>query len=272
MFGSTLDTIEIGASVGRKGKNLAQDVLWVKLLLNRAMPASLPQLSVTETCDSATIVAIENFQRSVMGLRASDGRVDPGGKTLKSLQSIDPDVASMTWSVPRSSLATVNDGLKHASNDLMKKLFGAPRDSFSSDCQPITNIKLKKNIVKGDVGPFNVWGLRHAVDSLTDVMKDIKAEHPNVYDILGTAGMLCCRYVRGSTTYISNHSWGTAIDLKLNKILDKRGDNQVQYGLTLIVPIFNRHGWYWGGSFNKEDAMHFEGGRALVESWAKSLT
>jgi hypothetical protein len=271
MFDSTLDTIEISQSVGRKGKNLQEDVLWVKMLLNRAMPDSLPQLPVDENCDGATIDAIENYQRSVMGLRASDGKVDPGGKTLKSLQKVDRDVTPLTWSVPRSSLGEVNRGLKAVDNKLMTKLFGMPRETFSQDDQPVTNPKLKKNITFADVGPFKVPGLRPAVESLRLVMDDIKSEQPKVYEILGTAGMLVCRYVRGSTTVISNHSWGTAIDLKLNKILDKRGDNRVQFGLTLIAPIFNRHDWYWGGSFNKEDAMHFEGSRSLVESWAKKL-
>ena len=78
--------------------------------------------------------------------------------------------------------------------------------------------------------------------------------------------------MRGSTTSISNHPWGTAIDLTLNGVLDAYGDSHVQYGLTLIAPIFNRHGWYWGAAFGKEDGMHFEGGRALVSRWASQLT
>jgi D-alanyl-D-alanine dipeptidase len=51
-------------------------------------------------------------------------------------------------------------------------------------------------------------------------MADIAKEQPAVYAGLGSAGMLCCRLVRGSTTAISNHSWGTAIDLTLNGVLD----------------------------------------------------
>jgi D-alanyl-D-alanine dipeptidase len=50
--------------------------------------------------------------------------------------------------------------------------------------------------------------------------------------------MLCARFVRGSTTTISNHSWGTAIDLTLDGVLDRRGDGRVQVGLTRIAPIF----------------------------------
>jgi hypothetical protein len=83
--------------------------------------------------------------------------------------------------------------------------------------------------------------------------------------------MLCCRLVRGSATSISNHSWGTAIDLTLNGVLDVQGDDKVQYGLTLIAPLFNRHGWFWGAAFGVEDAMHFEAGKGLVSQWAAAL-
>ena len=79
--------------------------------------------------------------------------------------------------------------------------------------------------------------------------------------------MLCARYVRGSTRNISNHSWGTAIDLTIAGILDPRGDNQIQFGLHLISGAFNSNGWYWGAGFTTEDAQHFEAGSALVQSW-----
>lgn len=272
MFDSTLDTIEISESVGRKGKNLPDDVIWVKMLLNRAMPVSVPQLPVDENCDGATIVAIESYQRSVMGLQASDGKVDPHGKTIKSLRQVNRAVAPLTWSVPVSSLGEVNRGLEHPTNAFMEAhLFGKPRETFSQEDQDVTNPKLKKHIGYENVGRFSVPGLRPALASLKSIMADIKAEQPEVYAILGHSGMLVCRYVRGSSKFISNHSWGTAIDLKLNKIRDKRGDNRVQYGLTLIAPIFNRHEWCWGSDFNNEDAMHFEASKSLILAWEKKL-
>jgi hypothetical protein len=80
--------------------------------------------------------------------------------------------------------------------------------------------------------------------------------------------MLCARLVRGSHDSISNHSWGTAIDLRLNGILDRRGDNRVQQGLVDIAPIFNQHGWFWGAGFGTEDAMHFEISDELIRKWS----
>jgi Putative peptidoglycan binding domain/D-alanyl-D-alanine carboxypeptidase len=160
--------------------------------------------------------------------------------------------------------AGINNGLDGTSNRLMLSTLGNPRSSYDQDCRAVTNTSLRNRMVTENVGPFNVTGLDTAVASLRNVMTDIKAEQRAVFDVLGTAGMLCCRHVRGSSTSISNHSWGTAIDLTVNGVLDKRGNNKVQRGLTLIAPIFNRHEWYWGAGFGIEDGMHFEVSKQLL--------
>lgn len=151
----------------------------------------------------------------------------------------------------------INTGLTSAKQMTMKSLLGAPRGSFNNTCQSVTNPVLKSMIRTVDVGPFRVTGLVPAIDSLKQVLVDIRQEQPEVFEALGTEGMLCVRLMRNSHN-ISIHSWGTAIDLKLDGILDQPGNNKTQRGLALIAPIFNRHGWYWGGGFPTEDAMHFE--------------
>jgi hypothetical protein len=162
----------------------------------------------------------------------------------------------------------VNQGLSGTRNAFMLSLLGNPRPNYAADCRPVANSSLKARIVSGvNIGPFKVTGFDLAVESLKKVMIDIKAEHPNVFAALGTAGMLCCRLVRGSTSAISNHSWGTAIDLKIGGVLDVRGNNRVQFGLTLVAPIFNRHKWYWGATFPTEDGMHFEISQQLLKQW-----
>lgn len=264
---------EIGASVGNGGVNRDPDVRVVQgLLVARGFQIGRPD----GICGNRTKAAIVTFQRGFM--TAPDGRVDPGGQTFRRLSQSTPAPApadttgSLTRLLPRPDRSTLNPGLTAVNNTLMTNLFGAPRDSYSADCQPVTNTRLKRNMTSGSVGPFTVTGLSPAIASLREVMQDIAKQQSEVYRALGTAGMLCARYVRGSTTSISNHSWGTAVDLKLNGVLDARGDNKVQYGLTLIAPIFNRHGWYWGAGFPTEDAMHFEASRSLVEGWAHDLT
>ena len=154
----------------------------------------------------------------------------------------------------------INQGLNAARQITMKSLLGVPRGSFTRDCRPVTNPVLKALIRTADVGPFRITGLAPAVDSLREVLADVRSEQPEVFAGLGTAGMLCARLVRGSAASISNHSWGTAVDLTLNGLLDQRGDpgRTTQRGLALIAPIFNRHRWYWGAGFPVEDSMHFE--------------
>ena len=265
----------ISAAVGRAGDNRSDDVVIVqKLLLARGF-AALGQAD--GECGEHTIAAILDFQSGF--LHNPDGRVDPNGNTWRHLAAsfgdgtVSPATpGSLTRPVPRTSLGPINTGLVSASNDEMLVKLGAPLSGdYTSLCQMPTNPRLRRNIVSDTVGPFRVTGLVPAVLSLKAVMADIATEQPAVYAGLGTAGMLCCRLVRGSTTAVSNHSWGTAIDLTLNGVLDVRGDDTVQFGLTLIAPIFNRHGWLWGAAFRTEDGMHFEGGRALIGQWAGQL-
>lgn len=154
----------------------------------------------------------------------------------------------------------VNSGVNAARQITMKSLLGVPRGNFTRHCQPVTNPVLKRLIKTDDVGPFRVTGLAPAVESLKEVLAEVRSEQREVFAGLGTAGMLCARLVTGSAASISNHSWGTAIDLTLNGLLDQRGDRArtTQRGLALIAPIFNRHKWYWGAGFPVEDSMHFE--------------
>jgi hypothetical protein len=154
--------------------------------------------------------------------------------------------------------AGINPGLNAARQLTMKSLLGSPRGTFGQDCRPVTNPVLKSLVMTDDVGPFNVTGLKPAVESLKEVIVDIQSQEPEIFAGLGSSGMLCARFVRGSTVAISNHAWGTAIDLNLNGNLDQRGNNRVQVGLSRIAPIFNRHKWYWGAGFPTEDGMHFE--------------
>jgi hypothetical protein len=165
--------------------------------------------------------------------------------------------------------ALINPGVKNAKQTTMLSVFGSPRQNFSDDCQPVTNPLLRDLQVTASVGRFRVTGIKPAVDALRLVIEDITREVPPVAAALGTAGMLCARFVRGSAQSISNHAWGTAIDVTLNNLLDRRGDDRVQEGLVAIAPIFNRHGWFWGAGFGTEDAMHFEVGDDLIRRWAK---
>lgn len=272
----------ISASVGLHGVNQMVDVQTVQnLLLGKGymvVPYGL--------CDQLTISAITTFQGGF--LSRPDGRIDPGGNTWRRLSAAasgpsgpgngsgtGPGSGASTPAVrneylellPRPGRELNNVGLTAVSNSFMIGRFGQPRENYSQDDQPITNARLRTLMKTDSVGPFRVNGMAAAVESLKLVFADIREAYPDLYEMIGFAGMLVVRNVRGSTTSISNHSWGTAIDLKIDGILDRRGDDRVQKGLTLIAPIFNTHQWYWGVNFGTEDAMHFECSRQLVETF-----
>lgn len=167
--------------------------------------------------------------------------------------------------------AGINPGIRSAKQQTMLALLGNPRSSYDVDCQPVTNPTLKKLIVLEHVGPFKVTGLKPAVDDLRTIFSNVKDSNSELYSALGTAGMLCCRLVRGTKTgAISNHSWGTAIDIKINDELDRRGDDKVLHGLVELAPFFNQQGWFWGAGFGTEDGMHFEVGDERIREFHKA--
>lgn len=160
----------------------------------------------------------------------------------------------------------VNVGLSAPSERFMLSLLGRPRKHFSKDCQPVTNKSLRPFMEEIQIGRVRVRGLRPAVDSLRKIMSEIRCSEPEIHHSLGTVGMLCCRKQRRSQ-YISNHSWGTAIDLTACRKLDDYGDGKVQRALAIIAPIFNRNGWVWGATFRREDGMHFEVSKEKLLEW-----
>lgn len=74
-------------------------------------------------------------------------------------------------------------------------------------------------------------------------------------------GSYVARFVRGSTTTLSNHSQGSAFDV--NMTWNPLGAMPALAGelgsVRELVAIANDNGFYWGGHFkNRPDGMHFE--------------
>lgn len=169
--------------------------------------------------------------------------------------------------LPGIDRLTLNGKLASARNDTCRALIGNPRGTYTEHCLPPEDPAFRALVATHDFGPFRATGIRPAITALASVMTDIAQEKPDIFPRLGTAGMLCCRMMRGSATKVSNHAWGCAIDLTIDGVLDDRGDSRTQRGLLEIWPIFNRHGFYWGAAFPTEDAMHFEASEQLIRQW-----
>ncbi|WP_299767749.1 M15 family metallopeptidase [uncultured Tateyamaria sp.] len=161
-----------------------------------------------------------------------------------------------------------NKNISQPRNRIMREVLGNPRQTYGVNCQSVTNPSLRALLETRQVGPIKVTMIRPALDSLERIMKRLEEQEPDIHAAIGTAGALCARLIRGSSTGISNHSWGTAIDLKLKGRLDGFGDGSTQFGLLLIAELFNEEGWYWGATYSREDSMHFEVGVETLRKWA----
>jgi len=161
-----------------------------------------------------------------------------------------------------------NVGITQPNNRVMLEILGRPRQNLSQDCKSITNPDIKSLLETRQVGPIRVTLIRPALESLERIMAKLQRTEPEIYEAVGTAGAICARFVRGSARAISNHSWGTAIDIKLEGKLDGFGDGGTQFGLLLVAELFNEEGWFWGATYTREDSMHFEVGVEKLREWA----
>ena len=78
--------------------------------------------------------------------------------------------------------------------------------------------------------------------------------------VLSWDGCWAPRFIRGSTSILSNHSFGSAFDINAAwNPLGKKATKGTGSVLDL-VSIAEQLGWYWGGNFSRTDPMHFERG------------
>ncbi|MCY2967675.1 MAG: peptidoglycan-binding domain-containing protein [Planctomycetota bacterium] len=78
----------ISQPVGRGVANTNRaDVRLIQQLLNQHRKPPLRMLMETGVIDAETIAAIEEFQKRVVMMSVPDGRVDPGGATLRALSN-----------------------------------------------------------------------------------------------------------------------------------------------------------------------------------------
>jgi hypothetical protein len=167
----------------------------------------------------------------------------------------------------KANRSKFNQGVTQPRNKTMLALLGRPREDLGTDCRSITNPRLKDLVETRQIGPIKTTMLKPALDSLERIVAQLKAEEPDIYAKLGTAGSLCVRLIRGSNSSVSNHSFGTAVDITLQGELDPFADGTMQIGLVIVAEHFNNEGWFWGGGYNREDGMHFEVGEETLQKW-----
>lgn len=185
---------------------------------------------------------------------------------LERIDSPEDSAVNGKWVSPNTGVEYAQ--LNPLSNSLVTSLLGEPAESKTVNCREVTNPKIHDMLTTASVGPFKVTGLFPAVKVLRRILTKVGEEKPELYKLLGTAGMLCCRKVRGGHSW-SNHSWGLAHDFLVGNVLDDMGDNKCLRGLLELYPYFHAEGWWWGTEFGREDSMHFEASRELLLEWRK---
>jgi hypothetical protein len=205
---------------------------------------------------------------------SSNGGSDAGSSDASTATASDAGTpaapAAIDYTVMVAIPAGINNGVSAADQATMLNAFGNP-GTPDPGCGP-SSPALQKLMKTASVGPFRCTGLGPAVDALTRVFAAVQAAEPALYAMLGTQGMLCVRFVRGSTTNFSNHSWGTAIDLTINGVLTPRGSTTVSQGLLSLCPYMLAEQFYWGAGFPTPDGMHYEVSNELITAWKANGT
>ena len=207
------------------------------------------------------------------GGTGGSGSSDAGTSNGSSTTTADagtPAPPAVDYSVMVAIPAGINSGLTAIDPAAMIAALGNP-GTPDPGCGP-SSAALQKLMKTASVGPFRVTGLGPAVDALTRVFAAVQSAEPALYALLGTQGMLCVRYVRGSTTNFSNHAWGTAVDLTIGGVLTARGSSTVSQGLLSLCPYMHAEQFFWGAGFPTPDGMHYEASAELIAAWKANGT
>jgi hypothetical protein len=161
----------------------------------------------------------------------------------------------------------INSGLHPARQATMLKLLGRP-GRLTQECSQVTNTQVRAMLVIDNLTPhMRVTGVRPMVDALRRAFKRVYERDPELWAACRTAGMTCCRAVRGSKTLFSNHSWGTAIDLYFGDDVVPMGEPVTQQGVLLLYPYFHAESLFWLAESSRPDAMHVEASEELMWQW-----
>jgi hypothetical protein len=205
--------------------------------------------------------AVKKTARKAAKRAAAPRAAVPGAAAAPSVvaAAVAPTQTSPETLVAIPPANTFNQNLSSASEATMLQIFGVP-GAKTQDCSPATGAFKQRIVSLVNVGPFKVSGLDIAVQLLKAVFDEAEQQIPNVVAAVKNDGMLCVRHKRMNSNSLSNHSWGTAIDLFFGHAAVPQGSHKTHRGCLQLAPFFNRHGWYWGAGFSGSsvDSMHFE--------------
>lgn len=112
----------------------------------------------------------------------------------------------------------------------------------------------KANVVGLDGRPCIHIYCNKDMEPVLDAALDLVEERGLKDQLKSMDGCYIIRFIRGSTSEQSTHSFGCALDLNASE--NKLGDNP-SFSKELVA-CFKDVGFTWGGEFTRKDGMHFE--------------
>jgi hypothetical protein len=172
----------------------------------------------------------------------------------------------------------INTGFHSANEATMISILGSPLMPLTTSDQPEKASPLVKKIHQTVSVSKHVFvtGIKPAIESLQEILakafEQEKNNNHNLESVLSTDGMLNVRLRKPTSglhsTKISNHSWGTAINLKISGHSSPGNTgHSIPRFIAVLLPFFNNAGWYSGIAFH--DTMHFEVADETIRQWAR---
>ena len=130
---------------------------------------------------------------------------------------------------------------------------------YGNNTSEVRNNLVEITWVDGSTVLFS--GVNGAADQLKLVVEELK-QLPPEFDkyLVRPGGTFNWRNIAG-TDRLSNHSFGSAIDINTKYSDYWQWNNNLTYQNRIpfeIVEIFEKHGFIWGGKWYHYDTMHFE--------------
>lgn len=164
----------------------------------------------------------------------------------------DGVVGPKTWDLlfPKEPL-TIPKIAPPASRDELYRIFGDP---LVSNYQALSESILElPGALQSQLKIKHISCHKFVAENLKGVLNEI-VTRGLADSLVSFDGCWCLRYIRGSSSVLSIHSWGLAVDFNAKtNALGTVGDMDPK-----IVQVFEQAGWYWGGNFTRKDPMHFQ--------------
>jgi hypothetical protein len=119
------------------------------------------------------------------------------------------------------------------------------------DKQPVNKMRCHKNVAQAFLDVFD------------DLLEHYGVAKLNELEITDFGGCFNYRLMRGSSSKLSAHSWGTAIDLDANRNTLKETSATARFArpeYKAMIDIFEKHGFASLGRLKNYDWMHFQYG------------